>query len=199
MADLADLTDEQALIAGLAVFVRSRDLHKNSPQPGETLAELGVSATSLDTIIRSWINARFSQAYASNGVLVASGSKLPGIPGHFVFSELVWSSQTLGGAAPRSKSRVNPGTQAGLELTNAGTLFANDVNTAFADGYTTLSARLSQGWTIRPALLVAYGRIDNLTDRRYVGSVIVNQAAGQYYEPAPGRTWSLGLRLTLPL
>lgn len=46
---------------------------------------------------------------------------------------------------------------------------------------------------------MAYARIDNLTDKRYVGSVIVNQAASQFYEPAPGRTWSLGLRLTLPL
>ena len=177
--------------------------YKNAPGTTRTGVELAGQVL-LDphwraALSASWINARFSQAYASNGVVAASGSKLPGIPGHFVFSELVWSSQTLGGAATLSKSRVNPGTQAGLELTNAGRLFANDVNTASADGYTTLSARLSQGWNIGPDLLTAYGRIDNLTGRRYVGSVIVNQAAGQYYEPATGRSWSLGLRVTLAL
>jgi iron complex outermembrane receptor protein len=47
--------------------------------------------------------------------------------------------------------------------------------------------------------MTAYARIDNLADERYVGSVIVNQAASQFYEPAPGRNWTLGLRLTLPL
>ena len=139
----------------------------------------------------SWIDARFSQAYLT----VAAGNKLPGIPQSFVFSELLWSSQTLVAV----KTRTNPGTRAGLELTSAGRMFANDVNTAPVDGYTTLNAKLSQGWAVGPALLTAYGRIDNLTDKRYVGSVIVNQAFSRFYEPAPGRNWTLGLRLTLPL
>lgn len=39
----------------------------------------------------------------------------------------------------------------------------------------------------------------NLTAKRYVGSVIVNKAASQFYEPAPGRHWTLGLRMVLPL
>lgn len=29
-----------------------------------------------------------------------------------------------------------------------------------------------------------FGRIDNLFDREYVGSVIVNESNGRYYEPA---------------
>ena len=31
-------------------------------------------------------------------------------------------------------------------------------------------------------------RVDNLADHRYVGSVIVNESNGRYYEPSPGRT-----------
>lgn len=143
----------------------------------------------------AWIDARFSQAYANSTTVVASGNKLPGIPQRFVFSELLWSSLPIEG----SKARSSLGTRAGLELTQAGKIFANDTNTVSADGYTTLNARLSQGWALGPALLTAYGRIDNLTGKQYVGSVIVNQASGQFYEPAPGRTWTLGLRLTLPL
>ena len=34
--------------------------------------------------------------------------------------------------------------------------------------------------------------MDNLAGRRYIGSVIVNDGNGRYYEPAPGRTWLLG-------
>jgi len=36
-------------------------------------------------------------------------------------------------------------------------------------------------------------RIDNLFDRQYVGSVIVGDSNGRYYESAPGRNWLLGL------
>ena len=40
--------------------------------------------------------------------------------------------------------------------------------------------------------LIAFARIDNLFDHRYVGSVIVNEGNGRYYEPAPGRNWPVG-------
>ncbi len=40
-----------------------------------------------------------------------------------------------------------------------------------------------------------FGRIDNLFDREYVGSVIVNESNGRYYEPAPGRNYGIGLNL----
>jgi iron complex outermembrane receptor protein len=98
-----------------------------------------------------------------------------------------------------SKKDRGLGTQAGLEFTQAGRLYANDTNTASADGYATLNAKVSHGWAVAAGSLTAYARIDNLTDERYVGSVIVNQALSQFYEPAPGRNWTLGLRLVLPL
>ncbi|MGH6623765.1 MAG: TonB-denpendent receptor, partial [Burkholderiaceae bacterium] len=30
---------------------------------------------------------------------------------------------------------------------------------------------------------------------RYIGSVIVNEANGRYFEPAPGRNWLVGVDL----
>ena len=118
-----------------------------------------------------------------------------GIPQQFVFSELLWSSQAMD--AGRKPSSL--GSRAGVELIHAGKLYANDTNLAAADGYTTLNAKVSHGWALGAGSLTAYGRIDNLTDKRYVGSVIVNQAGSQFYEPAPGRNWTLGLRMVLPL
>ena len=38
--------------------------------------------------------------------------------------------------------------------------------------------------------------VQNLFDRRYVGSVVVNAAGGRFYEPAPERSISIGLSLT---
>lgn len=143
----------------------------------------------------SAIDAQFSQAYTSSTGNVAVGNKLPGIPQHFLFSELLWSSRALDGA--REQSRL--GSRAGIELVQAGKLFANDTNNDSADGYTTMNLKASQGWAVGTGHLTAYARIDNLTDRRYVGSVIVNQAFKQFYEPAPGRNWTVGLSLVLPL
>lgn len=177
-----------------------RTAFKNAPETVRTGLEISGKALLHPhlkaSVAASWIDARFSQAYANSTTRVAERNRLPGIPDSFLFSELLWSSQTFAVPSPRSGSQ---GSRAGLELTKAGRIYANDTNTASADGYTTLNAKISQSWAIGPTSLVAYGRIDNLTDKRYVGSVIVNQAAGQYYEPAPGRTWSLGLRLVLPL
>jgi iron complex outermembrane receptor protein len=87
----------------------------------------------------------------------------------------------------------------GAEVISAGKLYANDTNTASADGYTTLNLKASHGWALGKGSLTAYGRLDNVTDQRYVGSVIVNQAASQFYEPAPGINWTLGLRLNMPI
>jgi iron complex outermembrane recepter protein len=33
--------------------------------------------------------------------------------------------------------------------------------------------------------------VDNLSDKKYAGSVIVNEGNGRYFEPAAGRTWLL--------
>ena len=35
--------------------------------------------------------------------------------------------------------------------------------------------------------------VDNLGDRVYAGSVIVNEGNRRYYEPAPGRGWTVGV------
>jgi iron complex outermembrane receptor protein len=148
------------------------------------------------TLAASQIDAKFSQSFTSNGNTVQAGKQIPGIPQSLLFSELLWTSQ---GNSAGASSRTRLGSQAGLELTRAGRLYANDSNSASAEGYATLNLKVSHAWALGGGTLTAYARIDNLTDKRYVGSVIVNQAASQFYEPAPGRNATLGLRLVLPL
>ena len=148
----------------------------------------------------SWIDANFTQAYTSSTGNVLAGNKMPGIPQHFVFSELLWTSQAVGGG----RRAAMLGTRAGFEFVSAGRLYANDTNvyggsSASVPGYTALNAKVSQGWALGSSLLTAYARVDNLVDKRYVGSVIVNQSSGQFYEPAPGRNWTLGLRFSMPM
>lgn len=155
-------------------------------------------------------DAQYSQAYAYTAVIngtsttvnVAEGNKLPGIPQHFVFAELLWASQGMA----TGRRAVRPGTQVGLELVSAGRIHVNDRNfdslagtATRAEGYTTLNLRASQAWAVGNGLLSAYVRLDNLGDQRYVGSVIVNQASSQFYEPAQGFNWTAGLRWVRPL
>lgn len=169
--------------------------------PGTTRTGWEISGNALltphlrATLAASGIDATFSSPFTTGSSSITSGNKIPGIPQSFLFSELLWSSLKMD--ASKKGSRL--GSQAGVELTQSGSLYANDTNTASAPGYTTLSLKASHGWTVGAGNLTAYARIDNLTDKRYVGSVIVNQALSQFYEPAPGRNWTLGLRLVLPL
>jgi len=44
------------------------------------------------------------------------------------------------------------------------------------------------GWT-----LSEFVRVNNLADRNYVGSVIVGDANGRYFEPSPGRNYLVGV------
>jgi hypothetical protein len=73
MAGLADLSDEDALVAGVAVFVRGRDLHTDPPKDNETLAAIGISPSNLDIPIRLWINAKFRKSKTPPLPLLVSG------------------------------------------------------------------------------------------------------------------------------
>jgi iron complex outermembrane receptor protein len=38
-----------------------------------------------------------------------------------------------------------------------------------------------------------YARVNNVFDRKYVGSVIVADSSNRFFEPAPGRNWNAGI------
>jgi len=183
----------------VAVSSGGSTAYKNAPGTTRTGWELGgrtlLSPNWRAQLSASSVDAQFTQTFVSNGATVNEGNRMPGIPQNFLFSELLWSSRALD-TAPRA---ARLGTQAGVELVRAGRLYANDTNTASADGYAIAHLKASHGWAVGQGNLTAYARIDNVGDKAYVGSVIVNQAASQFYEPAPGRNWTLGARLNVPL
>ena len=150
----------------------------------------------------SSIDAQYSQEFSSIFVVsnvpstrtVSAGKKIPGIPQASTFAELAWSSEPLstGKKAPN-------GTRVALEWQQSGRIFANDLNTESADGRNVFNLALSQRWAWNQALLTLYGRLNNIADERYVGSIIVNQSALQFYEPAMPQNWMVGLSLSVPL
>jgi iron complex outermembrane receptor protein len=89
--------------------------------------------------------------------------------------------------------------EAGLDWVARSQLWANDTNTAAAAGYGLFNARIKQRFQWDRAAMEAYLGIDNLANRTTIGSVIVNQASSQFYEPGLPRSWILGLQTRLPL
>jgi len=61
--------------------------------------------------------------------------------------------------------------------------------------YTVAAVNSGYKWLVENWTLDLFGRVDNLFDRHYVGSVIVNESNGRYFESAPGRNYSVGLTL----
>jgi iron complex outermembrane receptor protein len=197
-----DTTDEIVV----AVSSGGQTSYKNAPGTSRSGWEFSLNTQFADhfsaTLAASAIDAQYSQAFSSISVVnnvaktstVTAGNKIPGIPQGSTFAELAWSSETL---TPGSKAPL--GTRVAVEWQQAGRIFANDLNTESADGHNTFNLALSQRWSWNQALITLYGRLNNITDERYVGSVIVNQSALQFYEPALPQNWMVGLNLNVPL
>jgi iron complex outermembrane receptor protein len=126
---------------------------------------------------------------------------------HFRFREFrVDTSQYDGRSIPGIPEQQLEGS-ATLRYANAFTtfeamakssVFVNDANTATAAGFSVFNLRFGGTAAFgRPWLSPVIG-VNNLFDRKYVGSVAVNAtgatlAQTKFYEPAPGRTWFAGL------
>ncbi|MDB5744763.1 MAG: TonB-dependent receptor [Polaromonas sp.] len=126
------------------------------------------------------LDARFRSPYAGAQGPVAAANRLPGAPRHSLFGDI--------------QASVTDRLKAGLEMRIESRTFVNDLNNDAAPGYAVLHARLSQEFEFNGAKLVLYGRIDNLFDKAYAGSVIVNDSNARYFESAPGRRLFVGVR-----
>lgn len=132
------------------------------------------------------LHARFVDAYtfrtgAQDGLrLVEAGNRIPGIPRADGFAELAWRSAS-------TRLRL------AMETRLSASIATDDRNTDAAPGY----ARIALRGEWRPAGQAGgwrtFVRIDNLLDRDHVGSVIVNDGNGRYFEPGAGRSVTVGI------
>lgn len=85
------------------------------------------------------------------------------------------------------------GWYAGADVRYMSDIQANDANTAQAPSYTVTALNSGYKFVAENWVVDVYTRVDNLFDKEYVGSVIVNESNGRYYEPAPGRNYGVGV------
>ena len=82
---------------------------------------------------------------------------------------------------------------AGAEVGHSSKIYVNDRNSESTDAYTVWNLRAGFEQRGRNWRLTEFVRLNNASDKQYIGSVIVGEANGRYYEPAPGRNWLAGV------
>ncbi|HWN06867.1 MAG TPA: TonB-dependent receptor [Steroidobacteraceae bacterium] len=139
-----------------------------------------------ETLLRGPFSAQFAYTYLDatfeEGFAIPPGNALPGVPKSQAYAQLRYRQ-------PRFYTY--------LEALYRARVPVNDANSEFADAYTVFNlvgalVQQGPGWRISE-----YVRLDNVTDQNYVGSVIVNDANGRFYEPSPRRSFSAGVQAAL--
>jgi iron complex outermembrane receptor protein len=143
--------------------------------------------------VANWIDARYTQGYSTCPqppctapvIAIEAGQRLPGVTPRAGRLELLWVHDADLDAA--------------LEWLGMAATPASDRNDDEVPGYGVVNMRLSKRFAPQPwGRLSALLRFENLLDRRYSASLIVNEGARRYYETAPGRGLWVGLDLALP-
>ncbi|HUQ52710.1 MAG TPA: TonB-dependent receptor [Gammaproteobacteria bacterium] len=171
-----------------------RTTFKNAAHTRREGVELGLQGRWLDqfeaSVAYTRIRARFTDAFTTSTgtpatiVTVNPGSRLPGVPQSTLYGELVWR-------------HARSGFHAAAEVRHNGSVYVDDQNSDAASSYTIGNVRFGFEQQGRGWRLSEFVRVDNVTNREYVGSVIVAEANGRFFEPAPGRTWLVGVSASL--
>ena len=168
-----------------------RTSFKNAPKTKRLGAEISWlrhwSGQWRSILAASLIDATYETNFDAGTTPIASGNKIPGIPSHVVFGEVEW-------AQSRNNRSIAQGWSAGIELQAVGRRYANDINTLSADPFETVAIRSGFSRTVGLTDFQLFARVDNLLDKDYVGSVIVNAFGGRVFEPSPRRNWMVGLK-----
>ncbi|EPR3272664.1 TonB-dependent receptor PqqU [Klebsiella pneumoniae] len=127
----------------------------------------------------TWLDATYRTNVCDDAS--CNGNRIPGIARNMGYASFGYQPEQ--------------GWYAGSDIRYMSDIMANDENTAKALSWTVVGLTTGYKWSYGRMDMDLFGRIDNLFDREYVGSVIVNESNGRYYEPAPGRNYGIGLNL----
>lgn len=127
----------------------------------------------------TWLDATYRTNVCDDAS--CNGNRIPGIARNMGYASFGYQPEQ--------------GWYAGSDIRYMSDIMANDENTAKAPSWTVVGLTTGYKWSYGRMDMDLFGRIDNLFDREYVGSIIVNESNGRYYEPAPGRNYGIGLNL----
>ncbi|UGQ30482.1 TonB-dependent receptor family protein [Acinetobacter calcoaceticus] len=142
----------------------------------------------------AYLDATFDADIPASGSIaqIPSGNAIPGIAKNQAYASLAW--------------QPTHGLYGGVDVQYMDKVYVNDTNSDAAPSYSVTSANVGYAWVVNDWKIISFARVDNLFDKNYAGSVIVNDStqikvngqmvpAKRYFEPADGRNWSAGLRV----
>lgn len=159
--------------AGRSSYTNANDTKRN----GVELSLDSKFNNGISTFISyTYLDAKFDSAYRN----VSSGNKIPGTYKHQLYGEVAWQYQPLGFFSA-------------LEGRYNSDVFVNDINSDKAPSYTIFNIRAGLEQNLTNWRFKEFIRLENITDKDYIGSVRVNDGNSLFFEPAAGRNYLLGL------
>jgi iron complex outermembrane receptor protein len=185
----ADSRDELAVASNYGGRSTYRNVGRSRRQGAELSLDGQLGAGWRLRLGMTWLQARFRSGFLACAgtpclapdLPVPAGTHIPGVPDRY--------------GSLRLERGEALGWRGGVELEGVGAVPVDDRNSAAAPGYLRTGVDIGYGLALGQARLHLVARLDNLFDRRVVGSVIVNEGNGRYYEPAPGRSLGASVRL----
>ena len=136
--------------------------------------------------VSSLLQASYRDGFGSGASAVAAGNRIAGTQRASAWAQAAWRPGTVAGGLAGEWA---------LEWRALARTAVNDINSDFAAGYGLAALRWSGKLALGPTdALELLARVDNLFNRVYVGSVIVNDGNGRFFEPGLPRNGLLSAR-----
>lgn len=180
-------------LGGRATFQNAGSTTRRGTEASVAASFAASSSAQIELILAlTALSAKYDDAFktcasapcVAPSTVVPAGNKLPGVPASSIYIESKWTHAT--------------GFSAAIDARRQSKIYVNDLNTDAALAYTLFSARAGYTFKAGSARITAGVRADNLTNKRYAATVIVNEGNGRYFEAAPGRVWLATLNISFP-
>jgi iron complex outermembrane receptor protein len=182
----ADTRDEITSATSAGGRTTFQNAGRASRSGAEFAASLPLATNGHAWFALTWLDAVFVDGFMTCSgppctvpdVPVPAGRRIPGVPRTSAALALRWGGDI--------------GWQARIDGQYVGAVPVSQTSDERAPAHAVFGASAGYGFRRANGDGRVFVAVQNLGDRRYSGSVIVNESNGRHYEPAPGRQWLAG-------
>ena len=153
-----------------------RNYFANAGKSSRQGVELAVGAEPLPglslSLAYTWSDFTFD-TFVDNSGTDFSGNRIPGIPKTFAHADIAYTHDS--------------GFMIALDAMYSDSMFANNANTASADGATVANLRVAFSREYERLDIEPFVGVNNLTDTAYTANTRINAFGGRHFEPGPER------------